>query len=155
MIRRAVIAVLTVAAVGTGAGWIVSHCCERAKTVFEYEPTDASVVQLLFDQGSFLIRYFHDVEGTEISSRGPVFGKLQCRTGMADRRHDRGSYCRFVAIGSPFWLPFFLFAAYPAVAFIRGPLRRWHRRRRGLCINCAYNLTGNVSGVCPECGKKV
>ncbi len=23
------------------------------------------------------------------------------------------------------------------------------------CINCGYNLTGNVSGVCPECGENV
>ena len=26
------------------------------------------------------------------------------------------------------------------------------RRRLGLCPNCGYNLTGNVSGICPECG---
>ena len=23
------------------------------------------------------------------------------------------------------------------------------------CVKCGYNLTGNVSGTCPECGKKV
>jgi hypothetical protein len=30
----------------------------------------------------------------------------------------------------------------------------WKRRRgaRGLCTTCAYDLTGNESGVCPECG---
>jgi hypothetical protein len=26
---------------------------------------------------------------------------------------------------------------------------------QGMCINCGYNLTGNVSGVCPECGKRI
>ena len=26
------------------------------------------------------------------------------------------------------------------------------RERRGLCRHCGYNLTGNVSGICPECG---
>lgn len=26
------------------------------------------------------------------------------------------------------------------------------RRERGLCFRCGYDLTGNVSGVCPECG---
>jgi hypothetical protein len=31
--------------------------------------------------------------------------------------------------------------------------RRTRRRRdRGLCLACGYNLTGNVSGICPECG---
>ena len=27
------------------------------------------------------------------------------------------------------------------------------RRTAGLCVKCGYNLTGNVSGVCPECGE--
>ena len=27
------------------------------------------------------------------------------------------------------------------------------RRRHGLCSACGYNLTANVSGVCPECGR--
>ncbi len=48
-----------------------------------------------------------------------------------------------------------LFSAYPIVAFIRGPLRRYRRRRKGLCVQCAYDLTGNVSGVCPECAAEV
>ncbi len=29
------------------------------------------------------------------------------------------------------------------------------RRARDVCLKCAYNLTGNVSGVCPECGTEV
>ena len=33
--------------------------------------------------------------------------------------------------------------------------RRLVRRRNGLCTECEYNLTGNVSGICPECGMKV
>ena len=31
----------------------------------------------------------------------------------------------------------------------------WITRRRlqgGQCLRCGYDLTGNVSGVCPECG---
>lgn len=31
-------------------------------------------------------------------------------------------------------------------------LRRWVRRRRGCCLKCGYSLTGNASGICPECG---
>ena len=38
--------------------------------------------------------------------------------------------------------------------------RHWfhpNRRRipQGHCPRCGYNLTGNVSGICPECGEKV
>ena len=35
---------------------------------------------------------------------------------------------------------------------------RWHRRRQpppGHCQKCGYDLTGNVSGVCPECGTPI
>ena len=35
---------------------------------------------------------------------------------------------------------------------------RWDRRLRfppGHCQRCAYNLTGNTSGVCPECGTEI
>lgn len=46
-------------------------------------------------------------------------------------------------------------AAYPIIAFVRGPLRRHHRKRRNLCRNCGYNLTGNVSGNCSECGTRI
>jgi hypothetical protein len=34
---------------------------------------------------------------------------------------------------------------------VRGHLRA----RRGHCSSCNYELKGNVSGVCPECGKAV
>ena len=58
-------------------------------------------------------------------------------------------------ISTPLWLAASLFATYPTIAFIQGPLRRWRRRRKGLCENCGYNLTGNESGICPECGTKI
>jgi hypothetical protein len=29
---------------------------------------------------------------------------------------------------------------------------RHGRHRPGICLTCGYNLTGNVSGRCPECG---
>ena len=49
--------------------------------------------------------------------------------------------------------PFIMLSAtYPIIAFIRGPLRRYRRRRKGLCVKCGYNLTGNTTGICSECG---
>ncbi len=56
------------------------------------------------------------------------------------------------ALDIPIWVLAMLLAAYPTIALIRCPLRRNRRRRRGLCVTCGYNLTGNESGVCPECG---
>jgi hypothetical protein len=28
------------------------------------------------------------------------------------------------------------------------------RQRDGICASCGYNLTGNTSGICPECGRR-
>ena len=33
--------------------------------------------------------------------------------------------------------------------------RRRYRRLHGLCEGCGYNLTGNTSGACPECGSAI
>jgi len=30
--------------------------------------------------------------------------------------------------------------------------RRWWRRQRGRCVECGYDLAGDVKGGCPECG---
>jgi hypothetical protein len=51
----------------------------------------------------------------------------------------------------PLWIPF-LIVAFPTAYFW------WRDRRRippGHCQNCGYDLTGNVSGICPECGERV
>ena len=45
--------------------------------------------------------------------------------------------------------------ALDCFAFVRGPLRRWRRRRKDSCVRCGYDLQGNESGVCPECGTEV
>ena len=38
-----------------------------------------------------------------------------------------------------------------------GLLQWWrgYRYPEGHCVRCGYNLTGNVSGVCPECGERI
>ena len=54
---------------------------------------------------------------------------------------------------APCWAPATLFAACPLAACVR--LARRRRKNAGLCTACGYNLTGNVSGVCPECGVEI
>lgn len=58
-------------------------------------------------------------------------------------------------VSFPLWFLLVLTIAYPVLAVMRGPLRRWQRRRKGHCANCDYDLTGNESGVCPECGEQL
>ena len=57
-------------------------------------------------------------------------------------------------VQTPAWI-WILLLTYPAIVLIRGPLRRRRRRKRGLCLQCGYNLTGNTTGVCPECSQKI
>ncbi len=50
----------------------------------------------------------------------------------------------------PLWMPF--------VALISLTAATWYRDRRsppGFCPMCRYDLTGNTSGTCPECGTEV
>lgn len=47
----------------------------------------------------------------------------------------------------------FVYAVPPAlVGWIIGRARRAHRRRRGCCPECAYDLLGDFTRRCPECG---
>jgi hypothetical protein len=49
-----------------------------------------------------------------------------------------------------------LLATWSALAFLC--LRKYRPARPGrpgVCARCSYDLTGNVSGVCPECGAEV
>ncbi len=57
----------------------------------------------------------------------------------------------------PLWAPFIISAA-PLLLVVRGSMRQRRQRRRlkrGLCVACGYDLTGNESGTCSECGRAV
>lgn len=55
-------------------------------------------------------------------------------------------------VGISFYLLVCLFLIYPVAVWFRGPVRRRWRRKRGLCPQCGYNLTGSTVPRCPECG---
>lgn len=44
--------------------------------------------------------------------------------------------------------------AFAVIAW-RGCVQTWFRRRSALCRGCGYNLMGNATGVCPECGRPI
>lgn len=159
MIRKIAIVVLTLAAVGTGAISALSP------------PTNADGI-LLDSPYQWLVRrppyvvlvsvaggHARLVVGHADADRVPFyrtdFSRIIRYRGFYSMTSDFSMGLRTWWLGFPLWAAFALFAFYPALAFIRGPLRRHRRRKRRLCLKCGYNLAGNVSGVCPECGSAV
>lgn len=76
--------------------------------------------------------------------------------GFAYTRREPGEYDHMTA---PTYIPRWSvlavalpFTIIPSLAFWLPPARRYRRLKQGLCVNCGYNLTGNVSGTCLECG---
>jgi len=73
------------------------------------------------------------------------------------------AFCSFLGISlaavgrAPWWFWACVTAPVIPMAFaavrVVARVRRNQRRIEGHCGHCGYDLTGNVSGVCPECGK--
>jgi len=76
---------------------------------------------------------------------------FECASFSVERKRVVTNYY-ILALSMPAWFVFIPLSAYPLLYFTRGPIRRYFRRRKGLCLKCAYNLTGNTTGICPECG---
>jgi hypothetical protein len=49
-------------------------------------------------------------------------------------------------------VPYWFLVTIAAATTIGSAERTSRRTPSGCCMACGYNLTGNVSGVCPECG---
>ena len=71
---------------------------------------------------------------------------------LTDPRWEKDNY---TAIRIPFWALAVALSVAPARYILRAYRNHIQRRRVGHCQQCFYNLTGNISGVCPECGSKV
>ncbi len=52
------------------------------------------------------------------------------------------------------WPVLSIIAVYPVIVLVRY-FAVLGVPQPGHCRNCGYNLTGNVSGVCPECGERI
>lgn len=63
--------------------------------------------------------------------------------------------CKTIRAEYPAALAIPVLGAYPLLALTRAIVRRNRRRKPNECMNCSYDLTGNVSGTCPECGTNI
>jgi hypothetical protein len=87
--------------------------------------------------GSYMLRPRYGISYEDETS-GDTFD------GWTTNSHLRVSY----------WLLAAVFTMTPA-AWLIAFFRRRHRSNRGLCPICGYDLTGNTSGKCPECGQPI
>ncbi len=144
MVRKAIITVLTLATVGSVWVWVASHIGGGLGDRVDLGRTGFSFVA---------------VTGLEFLAISPSQPANRNRVPNV-RRWLGGRFMiawsgNYLALGFPAWVPCAIFGAYPLFTLGMIPLRRWRRRRRGLCLKCSYDLTGNESGVCPECGKPI
>lgn len=172
MIHKAVIVVLTLAPIATAGLWTDSYCAvfPRTMTVRTLFNSSRYGVQCIQIDSSIVMSYHHcttcngrgDNHADTCPDKRSAWDFVDCRGGITGNR--------FVGLGWRFshvpsmsfyhlripmaWIVVTLFA-YPTIAFIRGPLRRWRRRKRDWCLKCGYDLTGNETGVCSECGTKI
>jgi len=121
---------------GLGGRLIKYHSTNRYSLRFQ---THAGRISILYDGGAELLpkinaRFSH--LGIEFSS--------SC-----------GSSWDYITLSFPAWMLASPLLAIPPLFLTKRYLRRRKRKRCGLCVRCTYDLTGNVSGTCPECGSKV
>lgn len=144
MIRKAITLSLMLALALLVVIWIASYTHR-----YTYElPTRQGALTSGFMDGKILIA---------VTNRQPTPSRLLGALGFRNvtppsfHTHHRFHHALFV----PIWLLLAITGTFPVIALIRGPLRHRYRRRSGLCLKCGYNLKGNQSGTCPECGTKI
>ncbi len=172
MIRKIIIVVLTLAATGTAIVWVDSyqHHSQDSWGGHSYNMRGTRHVVGLGQTHSALIGWSRGHFAIVLTYVAvPADGDpVQFIPGLR-RLRDLGKVGFKTRIGSftagpnviipgshawlafPVWALLALLVAYPAEAFIRGPLRRYRRRKRGLCPTCEYDLRGSPER-CPECG---
>ena len=173
MITKAIIAVLTLATIAAFVLFVSSYWCSIAWDGFTHTgrwfrvAASAGQIELLSPSG-LLPQSVRNLQARYGPHHPDSRWRLQAGDLWPPARHldlTFGDGARATAPpvlynfarqhAIPLWVPVLIFAACPGAAFACGSVRRWRRRRRGRCLECGYNLTGNVSGVCPECGVSV
>ncbi len=155
MIRKTVLAVLSVSCVIVIASWGLSSLGFALElTYFQHAPLFGGV-GTKFASGSveWFVRYRTKPSSPRYSMdgwRGFEYSERRTNFGYGV---GRATPTTTSTLRAPSWSLVLLLGWYPAIAFIRGPLRHYRRRKRGLCLRCGYNLEGNVSRTCPECGR--
>lgn len=169
MIRKIVISVLTLLAVAVGAAWVLPLPTLHLGNIEPCEVTAWVVRRSRWSPGATLRIRILQVDYhrktwleplTEIkcySSHGPPIPRYGPFLGLEFSRSvsemDSNIY-KITTAKIPLVHLFIIFAACPTLVLIKA-IRGRHRAKPGHCSKCGYDLTGNISGVCPECGTTI
>jgi len=142
VVERGEVLVITCGGWPRGSAWQVKS--EGISSASSYSPGIAPDVRNVSGNWSF------DVPGVEVlSQRGWLILPRAAGTVSTSMPTAQVTLTR---VG--LWGPVVLFGILPLVwGVVR--LRARLKRKAGCCARCGYDLTGNTSGVCPECGAKL
>jgi hypothetical protein len=113
--------------------------------------TDGQWARVIVQAGNVQAVYAHTTTAQLPRRRvTPMVGSL----GVLSFGTGMNNEWRWVHAVVPVWVVTSVLLFPPALAYVRGPLRRSWRGRRNQCVECGYSLAGNSSGVCPECGTR-
>jgi hypothetical protein len=97
-----------------------------------------------------------DLNGFIETGTTHVWNGFEVKSSKTSLRSDAIIDARDLFLVVPDWFILALLAILPAAWLIRGAWRlrpwRWEHKPEGRCRACGYDLTGNQSGTCPECG---
>lgn len=152
MARKLIGGLLTLAAAITLLAWVVGTMAPGWHTV---SAQASHFIALAVDGGclKFYCSYTVDTPNTT-----PAFDRRVNWLGFhiewfgPGRPFAGGPPQCYFTLHSPLWMLFVVFAMYPGGFCFRRWQQRRRRRERNLCVKCEYNLMGNTSGTCPECG---
>lgn len=132
--------------------WYKSH---SAPEHYRTDVTEYKSLRVFLRDGVFGLRVLNMPTKTNLHSenRTPLnFGTFPDRSFMLSSQRN-GPY-RITWVVFPFWFSTGLLMFFGITPIVRGPILRWWRRWHGACEVCGYNLRGNRSGRCSECGTR-
>ncbi len=158
MLRILFIIFLSIATLLTAAGWYVRTVHPTA--YWTWQPLSSLDISCDVQFGKATV----SVTVWQVTARVPRYENLAAFTmpgislrvgefGTATLRPGGEKLATVVSLYvSPWVLTGLTVLAWATLSVVSGRHRRRFRRKRGLCVKCGYDLTGNESGVCSECG---
>jgi hypothetical protein len=133
--------------------WHKSH---GSPEQYRWEVTHASSLRIYLREGVCSLRLLSlpDTRASRSDFRATLeYNPTPNRRSFLLTSVRQGAY-RITWIVFPFWFSTVVLTIAGVTPIVRGPVRRQWRRWRGACVWCGYDLWGNRSGRCPECGMR-